>query len=154
MRKALVLGGKAARVENHQALGHGIHAKGEDHRGGAQIGNAKAVDEAHSCSAGDAKGYGDYRPHRLSKQSCSGRRHHAADANGPGDRQVDMAEENDEHHARGDDAEKRGGLELLEKIVGRYEIRLGDGANGDQQDAAAEGNDRRFVEPLHHHRCH
>ena len=57
-------------------------------------------------------------PERLSEETRGGGCHHAADADGPGDRQVDVTEEDDQHDARGDDAEKRGGLELLEKIVG------------------------------------
>ncbi len=56
-----------------------------------------------------------------------------ADRHHPGHRQVDLAEQDDQHHAGGDDAEERGDLQLLQQIFGRQEARRIEAAEDQQQ---------------------
>ena len=51
----------------------------------------------------------------------------------PGHRQVDLAEQDDQHHAGGDDAEEGGDLELLQQVFGRQEVRRIEAADEQQQ---------------------
>jgi len=110
-RGRAILRRKAAGVSDHESLRHGVHAEREDHRRGAQVGDADAVDEADGDPAQDAEGNGErdtpagVEAEALEEPGKAGG-HHAADGDGPRDRQVNVTEENDEHDARCDDAEK------------------------------------------------
>ena len=44
--------------------------------------------------------------------------HHGGGGQGPGHRKIDVAEQDDEHHAGGDDAQERADLELLQQVAG------------------------------------
>ena len=71
----------------------------------------------------------------------------------PRNRQVDVAEQDDQHHARRDHAEERGGLELLQQVVRRQEVGVGERAKEQEQQDAGERDRRRLVEPreqFHH----
>ena len=67
-------------------------------------------------------------PHRMPKGTARitpdrspggcGAGHHGAGRDHPGNRQVDLAEQDDEHHAGGDDAEECSHLELQEQVFG------------------------------------
>ena len=46
-------GAKPAGVDDHQSLGDGVGAEGEDHRGHAKVGDANAIDEADAKAARD-----------------------------------------------------------------------------------------------------
>ena len=66
-------------------------------------------------------GIGEHRAGRSEARQPRG--HHAAGRHHPRHRQIDLAEQDDEHHAGGDDAEEGGDLELLQQIFGRQEAR-------------------------------
>ena len=117
----VVLRGEATGVENEQALHHGIHAEREDHGRKAQIGNAHSIQHADQCAAQNAEGNGEPDA-GFADPAAQGRGHHGAQRHRPRDRQVDMAEQDDHHGARCDDAEEGADLKLLEQIVGREEL--------------------------------
>jgi hypothetical protein len=116
---SLVLRRETAGVVHHQALRDRVHAEREDHRRRAEIGDAEAVDQSDNGSAEDAERDGKRIPEHVAEEGLGAGRHHPADRDGPGERQVDVAEEDDEHHAGGHDAEERGHLQLLHEVVGR-----------------------------------
>ena len=94
----MVLRCEAAGMQHHQALRHRVDAEREDHRGNAQIGDAQAVDQAEDQPAGHAEGQCE-RLAGIAPPAARRGRHHAADRHHPGDRQIDMAQQNDQHGA-------------------------------------------------------
>ena len=80
-----------------------------------------AVDEPERNAAADPEGNCDPAAERA--PAGRRRRHHAADRDHPGHRQVDLAEQDDDHRSGRDDAEERGDLELLQEIVGDRKLR-------------------------------
>ncbi len=144
---------EAARVEHHEAAHHGVHAQGEDHRGHAQVGDAEAVHDA------------DREPHREAhgdrQRPAHGAGQHGAGGQGPGHGEVDVAQQDDEHHAGRDDAQEGADLELLEEVGWREEARLALGPQRvdraqrqDDEDEAAGDDDRAVLgrEPQRHYR--
>jgi hypothetical protein len=121
-----------------------LTARGADHRGDAQIGDAIAVDEPERDAAADAEGNGE----GLADRSPAGRRgrHHAADRHDPRHRQVDLAEQDDDQRPGRDDAEERGDLELLQQIFGREEAPRIERAEEQERDHATEGDGDRAVD--------
>ena len=63
-----------------------------------------------------------------------------------GNREIDLAEQDDEHHSRRDDAEERGDLQLLQQIGAGEEIRRIDRADQQQRDDAAIGDGDRGID--------
>jgi hypothetical protein len=102
--------------------GDGVDGKRDDHRRDAQIGNADAVEKTER----DAAEQTERNRQRLADRAIGGGggRHHAADGDHPGYRQVDLAEQDYDHHSGRDDTQERSDLELLQQIFGRQETRI------------------------------
>ena len=143
-RRRQILRGKAAGMHHHQPLRDGVDRERDDHRGNAEVGDAEAIHEPEPDAAGDAEGNGE----RLARGAPTGRRrrHHAADRDDPGHREVDLAEQDDDHRARRDDAEKRGDLQLLQQILRREEAARIDRPDEQERDDAGEGDRDRAVD--------
>ena len=58
----------------------------------------------------------DAEPDRARQRPADGGGHHRGRGERPGHREVDMAEQDDQHHSRGDDAEERADLQLLQQV--------------------------------------
>ena len=91
-----ILRREAARMHDHQPLRDRVHRQRDYHGRYAQIGDANAVYETEPDAAGDPKGDCQRSPH--GSPSGRRRRHHAADSDEPGYRQVDLR---DRPRARG-----------------------------------------------------
>ena len=140
----LGVGSEAAGVGHHQPAHHRVHAKGEDHRGNAQIGDPEPVDHA------------DQKPDREADRNRPGApdrgRHHRRRGQRPGDGKVDLRDQNDDHLPGGDDAEEGADLQLLEEIARREQRRAaelapGVGGSGDEDrdDEQRRDQDRAVV---------
>ena len=81
------------------------------------------------------------RPDRASPgRPADGGRHHRRGRQRPGHRKVDVAEQDDQHHPGGDDAQEGADLELLQQVAG---IEEGEVALGRQRVGRAEGQDHQ-----------
>ena len=78
---------------------HGVDAERDDHRRDAQIGDADAVDEADQRRRRGCR-TGSPAPRRAGPQPAAAQAIMAPDRHHPGHRQVDLAEQDDQHHAR------------------------------------------------------
>ena len=95
---------------HHQPAHDRVDAKGEDHRGNAEIGDAKPVDEADD----EADRETDWnRPGAADRG-----RHHCGRGQRPRDGKVDLGDQNDNHLPGGDDPKEGADLQLLQKIFG------------------------------------
>ena len=133
----MFLRGETARVDDHQPLGDGVGTEGENHRRHAKVGDTDTIDEADTKAASDTDG-DSQRGAGLAPTGCGGR-HHSANRHHPGDREINLAEEDDQHEAGGDDTEERGHLELLQQIIGGKKIRRVDRPDEQKRDNTAEG---------------
>ncbi len=135
-------------MHHHQSLGDGVDGQRDDHRGNAQIGDADAVEKSQR----DAAKQTERNRQRLADRPVGrGRgRHHAAHRHHPGYREVDLAEQDHDHHAGGDDAEKRGHLELLEQVGRRQEAGIVQIAEQQQHDDAGIGGRHRWIDAAQH----
>ena len=121
---------ETAGVDHHQPLSDGVGAEGENHRRDAKVGDPDAIDETDTKAARDAEGNGE-GVSDLAPTGCGGR-HHPSNGHHPGDREVDLSEQDHQHETGGNDAEERGDLQLLQQIVRGAE------ADRDEQDDAEE----------------
>ena len=156
---------EAAGVGDHEPAQHRVDAEREDHRRHAQVGHPHPVDEP------------DQQPDAESGRDrggpADGRGHHRRGRDRPRHRQVDVTEQDHEHHAGGDDPEERADLQLLEQVRRRQQRRGALGAHRvrgadreDHDDEAAGEQDRAvlllqahqrnsssvFLHPQHPHR--
>ncbi len=129
-------GEKPAGVHDHQSLRDRVHRQRDDHRRDAKERHAGAADQPQRDAAADAH----RNRQRLAERPPAGgrRRHHPADGNDPRHRQVDLAEQDDDHHAGRDDAEERCDLKLLQQVLRRQEAARIEAADKQHQHDAAE----------------
>ena len=144
-RRRGVLGRKSAGVDDHEPLRDGVDRQRHDHRRNAQIGDAVAVDEPDRDAAGDAEGNRERIPGR--PPAGGGRRHHAADRDGPRDGEVDLPDQNDDHRPGRDYAEKGSHLQLLQKVFGRQEAARVERAHQEERNDAGERHQDRAIDP-------
>jgi hypothetical protein len=121
-RRRAVLRREAAGLDDDQPLRDGVDAEREDHRRHAQPRHADAVDEAERGAARDAERNREPLAGRA-PPARRRRRHHAAHGDGPRHREVDAAEQDDEHRAGRDDAEERRDLQLQQQVVADRKLR-------------------------------
>ena len=77
----------------------------------------------------------------LAEPASNCRRHHRAERHGPGDRKIDVTDQDDHHCARGNDTEKRADLQLLQQIFRGQEFAGIECSTKEHQDDAAERDD-------------
>ncbi len=152
--RRVLLRGETACVNYHQSLGDRVRAEGEDHRRHAKIGDTYAIDETDAKAASDTDG--DSQRRACLAPACRRGRHHAANRYDPGNREIDLAKEDDQHEAGGDNAEERRYLELLQQIIGGKKVRRVDGPDEQKRDDAAEGCQDHGINQFKYatsHRC-
>jgi len=114
------------------------------------------VQEGHAEPVHQADQQADAEPHRDRPRAAHRGRQHGAGRDRPRHRQIDVPEQDHDHHAGRDGAEERGDLELLQQIDRRDERRgalrrqrVGGAGDQDDEDEAA-GDQRRAVDGARH----
>ncbi len=82
----------------------------------------------------------------LAPTGCCGR-HHPANRHHPGDREINLAEQDDQHETGGDDAQERGNLQLLQQIIGGKKIRRIERSDKEKGDNTAERRKDDWINP-------
>ena len=122
----------AAGVHDDHTLHDGIHPQREDHRRDAQERDAEAVGQADQSAASNGNGTPS-AVHEGAPPAGNGGGGDPANGDNPGDRQVDMPEQDHDHHTAGDDAEEGGDLQLLQQVETGEELLIIDSAEDQQR---------------------
>src|SRR5262249_44627238 len=108
-------------MNDHQPLSDYVCSESKNHRRNAKVSHTDSINQTNRETAHKACGNGQQGA-GWSPAACAGG-HHTANRDDPRDREVNMAEQDHKHEARGDDPEKGGDLELLQKILGGEKVR-------------------------------